>query len=83
MASDCRDSIGAFRRRVEAENAVQQCYDVTGESDYVLIVSVAAMRDYEALAERLFGNDGNVQRFRTQVVLKRIKVGMALPLAQA
>lgn len=83
MASDCRDSIGAFRRRVEAEDAVQQCYDVTGESDYVLIISVAAMRDYEALAEHLFGNDGNVQRFRTQVVLKRIKVGMALPLPEA
>lgn len=82
MASDGRDSVAAFRRRVEAEDAVQQCYDVTGESDYVLIISVAAMRDYEALAERLFGSDGNVQRVRTQVVLKRIKVGMGLPLAQ-
>ena len=82
MASDCRDRLGAFRQRVEAEDAVQQCYDVTGETDYVLIVSVASMRDYEALAERLFSVDDNVQRFRTQVVLKRIKVGMALPIAQ-
>lgn len=80
MVGDCRDRVGAFRRRVEAEDAVQQCYDVTGEADYVLIVSVASMRDYEALTERLFGGDDNVQRFRTQVVLKRIKVGMALPL---
>ena len=83
MASDCRDSIAAFRRRVEAEDTVQQCYDVTGESDYVLIVCVASMREYEALTERIFGNDSNVQRFSTQVVLKRIKVGMSLPLPEA
>lgn len=80
MVSDCRSSLAAFRRRVDVEDAVQQCYDVTGESDYVLIISVASMRDYEALTERLFGSDDNVQRFRTQVVLKRIKVGMALPV---
>lgn len=83
MASDCKVGAAAFRQRVENEPAVQQCYDITGEADYMLIVCVASMQAYEALTDRLFGGDDNIQRFRTSVVLKRIKVGMAVALDEA
>ena len=83
MASDCKVGAATFRRRVENEPAVQQCYDITGEADYMLIVCVASMQAYEALTDRLFDGDDNIQRFRTAVVLKRIKVGMAVPLDEA
>ena len=52
---------------------MQQCYHVTGEADYLLVVTVASMADYEALTRRLFGGDDNVRRFRTSVALGCLK----------
>ena len=42
-------------------------YDVTGEADFVLIITVASMSEYEALTRRLFFGNHNVKRFRTLV----------------
>ena len=69
-----------LRERIAAEPAVQQCYAITGEADYLLIVNVASMADYDALAERLLRGDDNVRRFRTSVALACLKVGLQVPL---
>lgn len=71
-----------LRERIAAEPAVQQCYAITGEADYLLIISVASMADYDALAERLLRGDDNVRRFRTSVALACLKVGLQVPLPQ-
>lgn len=62
---------------------VQQCYYVTGDADFVLIVTVATMSEYEALTRRLFFQNHNVKRFRTLVVMDRIKTSLAVPLDAA
>lgn len=62
------------------ETEVQQCYYVTGEADFILVVSVRAMGDYEALTRRLFFQNNNVKRFRTFVSMDRVKVGLSIPL---
>ncbi|MFT4172125.1 MAG: Lrp/AsnC family transcriptional regulator [Rhodocyclaceae bacterium] len=74
--------VAPFQRRLQEESAVQQCYTVAGETDYVLIVSVKSMQAYEELTNRLFGDDDNIKHFRTSVALKRLKVGTAVPLDQ-
>ncbi|WP_219214547.1 Lrp/AsnC family transcriptional regulator [Variovorax boronicumulans] len=71
-----------LRARIAAEPAVQQCYAITGEADYLLIINVASMADYDALAERLLRGDDNVRRFRTSVALACLKVGLQVPLPQ-
>lgn len=58
---------------------VQQCYYVTGDADFVLIITVASMGEYEALTRRLFFQNHNVKRFRTLVVMDRIKTSLAIP----
>ncbi|OOV91483.1 Lrp/AsnC family transcriptional regulator [Pseudomonas sp. MF4836] len=55
---------------------VQQCYYVTGEADFVLIVNVGSMQEYQALARRLFAENANVRWFKTMVALDRLKVGL-------
>lgn len=55
---------------------VQQCYYVTGEVDFVLVLSVASMQEYQALARRLFAENPNVTWFKTIVALDRVKVGL-------
>ena len=77
------DRTAPLRARIAAEDAVQQCYSVTGEADYLLVVTVASMEDYEALTRRLFEGDDNIKRFRTSVALASLKTGLRVPLDSA
>jgi DNA-binding Lrp family transcriptional regulator len=58
---------------------VQQCYYVTGEVDFVLVLTVASMQEYQALSRRLFAENPNVTWFKTIVALDRVKVGLDVP----
>lgn len=69
-----------FRLRIQAEEAVQQCYFITGEADYLLVITVASMEEYEALTQRLFSTVEEHIHFQTSVVLSRLKVGMNVPV---
>jgi len=75
------DQLDDFRRKARAEPQVQQCYYITGEADFALIVLAKDMEDYEKMTHRLFFADSNVKRFRTSVVMDRTKVGLDVPLA--
>ena len=77
------DRTAPLRARMAAEDAVQQCYSVTGEADYLLVVNVASMANYEALTRRLFEGDDNIKRFRTSVALSSLKTGLRVPLDSA
>ncbi|MFM9434360.1 Lrp/AsnC family transcriptional regulator, leucine-responsive regulatory protein [Janthinobacterium sp. CG_23.3] len=54
-----------FERHVAAEAAVLQCYRVSPGPDFVLIVQVADMPAYHALAHRLFAAHANVRNVKT------------------
>lgn len=82
VISETADQIDAAKRQFAAEPAIQQCYYVTGEADFVLVVLVATMAEYEALTKRLFFGNNNVKRFRTFVSMDRIKVGTTVPIGQ-
>ena len=59
---------------------VQQCYYVTGEADFVLLISVASMAEYEELTRTLFFENEMVRKFKTFVSMDRVKTSLALPL---
>lgn len=59
---------------------MQQCYPVTGEADYLLVVIAADMDEFEQITGRLFDGDDNVRRFRTSVALGCLKAGLEVPL---
>ncbi|RYZ12682.1 MAG: Lrp/AsnC family transcriptional regulator [Comamonadaceae bacterium] len=73
-------SLQAFEDRAVAEAAVQQCHRVSPGPDFVLIVAVADMPGYQALAQRLFTADANVRNVKTFFSLKRAKFSARLPL---
>ncbi|MBY6136201.1 Lrp/AsnC family transcriptional regulator [Nocardioides marinus] len=75
--------IDDFKARMVAAPEVMQCYYVTGDSDFVLILSAESMADYEAFTRRHFFADENVLKFRTSAVMDRVKAGFALPVAPA
>jgi len=80
MERERLDQLDAFRRKAKAEAQVQQCYYITGEADFALVVLAKNMADFETLTHRLFFEDANVKRFRTSVVMNRTKVSLAVPL---
>jgi DNA-binding Lrp family transcriptional regulator len=59
---------------------VQQCYYVTGDWDFVLVLLVRDMAEYTRLTRDLFFASNNVKRFKTLVVMKRTKVSLEVPL---
>lgn len=69
-----------FKARMRAAAEVMQCYYVTGNADFILILSARNMADYEAFTRRHFFDPDNVARFRTSAVMDRVKVGFALPV---
>ena len=80
VISETAELIDAAKREFAATPEVQQCYYVTGEVDFVLVVVVPTMTAYEALTRRLFFGNNNVKRFRTFVAMDRVKAGLAVPL---
>ncbi|GHF59501.1 DNA-binding Lrp family transcriptional regulator [Amycolatopsis bartoniae] len=72
--------LDAFRKQVQADPAVQQCYYVTGSADFVLVVMCRDMAEFEAFTRRAFFDNGEVRHFTTSVVMDRVKVGLTVPL---
>ena len=59
---------------------VQQCYYVTGEWDFVVMVTVRDMNEYIAMTREMFLRQNNVKRFRTLVVMSSAKATLDVPL---
>ncbi len=59
---------------------IQQCYYVTGEADFVLIILVQDMSEYEALTQRLFFSNETIKMFKTFVTMDRTKVSLEIDI---
>ena len=59
------ERMAEFEKHVALEAAVLQCYRVAPGPDFVLIVQVADMPAYHALAHRLFATHTNVRNVKT------------------
>ncbi|MFZ6690076.1 Lrp/AsnC family transcriptional regulator [Undibacterium sp. SXout11W] len=62
-----------FEKLVAPESAVQQCYRVSPGPDFVLIIQVADMPAYHALAHRLFATQSNIRNVRSFFSIIRSK----------
>lgn len=83
VESERIEALSDLKRVFAAAPEVQQCYYVTGEVDFVLVLTVASMQEYQVLARRLFAENANVTWFKTIVALDRVKVGLEVPSVPA
>ena len=74
------DIMSDFKKAMRMTPEVIQCYYVTGEVDFILIVTVKSMSDYEAFTNDFLFNNKNIKRFNTLVVMDRVKIGLSVPL---
>lgn len=67
------ERLAEFEALVEKDGAVLQCYRVTPGPDFVLMVQVADMPAYHALAHRLFTAHANVRNVKAYFSTHRSK----------
>jgi DNA-binding Lrp family transcriptional regulator len=65
-----------FKRRMRAAPQVQQCYYTTGEADFILVVLVKDIKEYEAFTNTHFFGVSNIGKFKTSIVMDRVKVSL-------
>ena len=70
-----------FESLAVADLGVQQCWRVSPGPDFVLVLHVADMQAYQALAQRLFTQTANVRNVKTYFAVKRAKFEPALRLS--
>lgn len=69
-----------LRRWLADQEHIQQVFYVTGEADFVLVVTAPDTETYDALMARLVGENPNVRRFTTNVALSVVKRGLMIPV---
>ena len=72
--------LAQLRAWLAAQEQVQQAFYVTGEADFVLVVTAPDTEAYDALMSRLVSENPNVRRFTTNVALGLVKRGLTLPV---
>lgn len=80
LERESQQALDRFKTRIVTWPQVQQCYYVTGQSDFMLVVLCPDMAAYDAFTREALLADGNVRGFTTSVVLDAVKVGLALPI---
>lgn len=74
--------INSFKESMLSMPEVMQCLYVTGEVDFILIVTAKNMAEYEAFTQNFFFANPNVRRFQTSVVMDRVKMRLSVPLSE-
>ena len=80
LVSETAVEIDAAKTAFLAAPEVQQCYYVTGETDFILIMNASDMDEYTSLTRQLFFKGGNVKSFRTFVAMEKVKADGPIPL---
>jgi Lrp/AsnC family leucine-responsive transcriptional regulator len=75
--------LAAFESRAVADPNVQQCYRVSPGPDFVLVLRVADMPDYQVLVQRLFTQDANVRNVKAFFSVHRAKFEPAIVLPRS
>ena len=72
--------LAQLRQWLAAQPHIQQVFYVTGEADFVLVVTAADTETYDALMSQMMTANPNVKRFTTNVALSVVKRGLTIPV---
>ena len=74
------DIIDKFKKSIRNTPEIMTGYYVTGDSDFVIVVTSKDMEDYERFTRKFFYDNLDIKNFKTLVVMDRIKPGFTLPI---
>lgn len=70
-----------FERRMAALDEVMACYEVSGEFDFLIIVSAESMEQYHAFTREVFSSNNNVSNFKSMFAMNCSKFETRVPLS--
>ena len=74
------DIVDKFKSAIRSTPEVMIGYYVTGDADFVLLITAKDMEDYERFTRRFFYENHDIKGFKTMVVMDRVKASFALPI---
>ncbi len=74
------DIVDRFKAAIRSTAEVMIGFYVTGDADFVLLVTAKSMEDYEQFTRRFFYENHDIKSFKTLVVMDRVKASFALPI---
>jgi Lrp/AsnC family leucine-responsive transcriptional regulator len=80
LERDRPELLPALHQWIAKAPEVQQAWSITGRGDYMLVVLSTSIEAFDALMERMLGDNRNIRKFTTSVVLKTLKRGLAVPI---
>jgi Lrp/AsnC family transcriptional regulator, leucine-responsive regulatory protein len=80
LERDRIDIIDKFRRWLRETREIMIAYCITGDADYLLVVTAKDMEDYSAFTRRYFHDNPDIRAFKTMVVMDRIKASFEFPI---
>ncbi|MCY1237968.1 DNA-binding transcriptional activator DecR [compost metagenome] len=75
------DALSRFRVWLARQEHIQQVYYVTGAVDLIAIITARDVGQYDEITAHLMSENPQIKRIHTNVVLKEIKLGMFVPIA--
>ncbi|MGH6876850.1 MAG: Lrp/AsnC family transcriptional regulator [Rhizomicrobium sp.] len=74
------DIIDRLKQAIRDTPEIMCGYYVTGDADFVLVISARDMHDFDNFTRRFFYNNPDIKVFKTMVVIDRVKASFMLPL---
>lgn len=76
------DLLENFERKMKQHPEVMQCYFVSGDFDYFLVIMVSNVEEYHDFVRRVLANDHNIKVFRSSFALNRVKYTTKISLRE-
>lgn len=67
------DLLNNFERKMIEHPEILQCYFISGDVDYILVVCVEDMNHYHEFARNVFANEPNIKTYRSNFCLSQVK----------
>jgi Lrp/AsnC family leucine-responsive transcriptional regulator len=80
LTRQIENAISNFKKEINKIPEIMECYQVTGNADYVMMVMVKDIRDFEALISQKLSKMEEIGQMQTMVVLSKPKDSKVLPI---
>ena len=67
--------IDQFKQSMRESDEVMQCFCVTGNTDFVVIVNALDMEHFDKFAQTFLYGNPHIRHFETSIVIDRVKTG--------
>lgn len=80
LSREDKHIVDNFKKAIRDEPNIQNGYYITGDADFLLVVSAASMEDYEEFSRSFFYDLHGIRQFKTSVIVDQVKVFGPIPI---